>query len=234
MGNYKLTYKRITPNVLLIEWPSKIDNQILSDIVAYKQQIKILLSLNIQDIIPAYSSLTICFKHNITKTQYDLIKGAYKVFSEHSINTTIWNVPVCYDSSLGIDIIALAKSKNISVETFIHLHSSPLYNVHFIGFLPGFLYLGGLSNRLATPRKSTPRLKVSKGAVAIGGNQTGIYPEESPGGWHIIGNCPVTIFNRKDEVPIQVKAGDKLKFYPISIDDYRSNSKTIFKSECHD
>ena len=120
----------------------------------------------------------------------------------------------------GIDLEALSNSINLSVEEIIELHSKPFYIIYFIGFLPGFLYLGGLDSKLQTPRKANPRLKVPKGSVAIGGNQTGIYPSESPGGWNIIGKSPINFFNLKNDTPCFAKPGDKLQFYPISKDKY--------------
>ena len=93
-------------------------------------------------------------------------------------------------------------------------------NIYFIGFLPGFLYLGGLDERLFTPRKSTPRLRIEKGAVAIGGKQTGIYPQESPGGWNIIGNSPIQFFDNSKNTPCFAKAGDKLQFYSITLKEH--------------
>ena len=86
--------------------------------------------------------------------------------------------------------------------------------------MPGFLYLGGLNKTLHTPRKSTPRLDIKKGAVAIGGNQTGVYPNPSPGGWNIIGNSPINFFDVSKETPCFAKPGDAIQFYPISINEH--------------
>ena len=96
--------------------------------------------------------------------------------------------------SFGIDLDEIAQKKKLSIDEIIELHTTPKYQVFSIGFLPGFLYLGGLDKRLHFDRKSVPRLAVKKGAVGIGGMQTGIYPKTSPGGWHIIGNSPVIFF----------------------------------------
>jgi len=99
--------------------------------------------------------------------------------------------------------------------------------VFFIGFLPGFLYLGGLNERIAMPRKATPRLRVPKGAVAIGGSQTGVYPAESSGGWNIIGNSPVLFFNIENLDPCFAKTGDKISFERISLEEHATIKKQI-------
>ena len=107
------------------------------------------------------------------------------------------------------------------------MHTAPLYRVFFIGFLPGFMYLGGLDKRLHFPRKATPSLDVKKGAVAIGGEQTGIYPMDSPGGWHVIGHSPLNFFNINEQNPCYFNSGDYIKFIDISIDYYNDISLEI-------
>ena len=125
-------------------------------------------------------------------------------------------MPVCYDTDFGIDIEEVAINLKTSVSEVIKRHTSNEYTVYGIGFLPGFMYLGGLPENMESKRRAIPRLKVRKGAVGLAGKQTGIYPQESPGGWNIIGNCPIPIFNIKSEEPCFVQVGDKIKFTPIS------------------
>jgi len=102
----------------------------------------------------------------------------------------------------------------------ISLHSTTEYLVYFTGFLPGFLYLGGMDKKIATPRKNIPRKIVEKGSVGIAEDQTGIYPQESPGGWQIIGRTPLDFFNVKNEIPSPFIAGDFVQFYPVSNSEY--------------
>src|SRR5690606_22673794 len=138
-----------------------------------------------------------------------------------AMSSNLWKIPVSYDAVFGIDLEAICLEKRISKNELIKRHSQAIYTVYFIGFLPGFLYLGGLDEVLHIARKSTPRLKIEKGAVAIGGHQTGVYPTESPGGWNIIGNSPIEFFNPKSNPPCFAEAGDKISFYPISLKEYR-------------
>src|SRR5690606_34339106 len=119
-------------------------------------------------------------------------------------NSKIFHFPVCYEPEFGVDLEYISNEKNMTIEDIITCHHNPIYIVYFIGFLPGFLYLGGLDGSLQIPRKNTPRKRVEKGAVGIGENQTGIYPKSSPGGWQIIGNSPVEIFNKSSSPPCQI------------------------------
>ena len=141
----------------------------------------------------------------------------------------------CYDISLGIDLEDVSERLQLSQEELVFMHTNQQYTVYGIGFLPGFMYLGGLPKALEIPRKETPRLKVPQGAVGLASRQTGIYPQESPGGWNIIGNCPVTIFNVHNAPPCFVNMGDKIQFYPISKAEYDlhkiENEVGVFKLE---
>ncbi len=134
-------------------------------------------------------------------------------------------IPVCYDLKFGSDLMKLAKDKNKSIDAIIKLHTDPKYMVYFLGFLPGFPYLLGLDKKLHTARKDTPSRKVTQGSVAIGGTQTGIYPQDSPGGWHVIGHCPIPLFDIHFSEKSLLRQGDHLQFKAISMDEHASLSK---------
>ena len=129
----------------------------------------------------------------------------------------LWQIPVCYDVSFGIDLEEIACKKKCSVAEIIRLHTEGDYLVYFIGFQPGFLYLGGLHQNLHVPRKSNPRVRVDKGSVGIGGAQTGIYPQNSSGGWNIIGKSPLNFFNMKASNPCFAKPGDRIQFVAVDL-----------------
>lgn len=223
MKSFKLTYKQFGESGILIEWPQKIDAIILDNIRVFTKKI---IDLNYKEILElnfVYNSLLVIFDNELTT--YNKIKEElYFLYKEKRnsglLPSTLWHIPVCYDTDLGVDLEYLSKDKGLSVEQIISTHSDAIYTVYGIGFLPGFLYLGGLKKRLYTPRRNTPRLKVPKGAIAIGGEQTGIYPQDSPGGWHIIGNSPISVFNPKNNKPCFVTPGDKIKFKSISKGEY--------------
>lgn len=124
-------------------------------------------------------------------------------------------IPVCYGSERGPDLAEVASLHGMTEADVIRLHSSAEYLVYFLGFVPGFAYLGGLPAKLETPRLRTPRRKVPAGSVAIGGNQTGVYPIATPGGWRLIGQTPVPLFQPEAEEKSLLAVGDRVVFVPV-------------------
>ncbi|MCM3174722.1 5-oxoprolinase subunit PxpB [Paenibacillus sp. MER 99-2] len=129
-------------------------------------------------------------------------------------------IPVCYGGEFGPDLEYVASVHALTPDEVIAIHTAGEYLVHMLGFAPGFPYLGGLSARIATPRRATPRLRVEAGTVGIGGEQTGIYPLATPGGWQCIGRTPIPLFRPDDNPPSLLTAGDRVRFTPISIQEY--------------
>jgi inhibitor of KinA len=125
-------------------------------------------------------------------------------------------IPVCYGGDLGPDLDDVARAHEMTPDEVVALHTAGDYLVYMIGFMPGFAYLGGLDERLATPRRDTPRTAVPAGTVGIGGRQTGVYPLVSPGGWNLIGRTPVKIFDIARDEPTLLATGDRVRFRPIS------------------
>ncbi|EIM76472.1 allophanate hydrolase subunit 1 [Nitritalea halalkaliphila LW7] len=130
-----------------------------------------------------------------------------------------WWIPLCYAPSLAPDLPAFCASKGLEPEEFIALHTAPAYTVYFQGFRPGFYYLGGLDARLHHPRKANPALRLPAGTCGIGGEQTGIYPSESPGGWWQIAHCPLSLVPEYGKEP-PIQAGDHLRFIPITLAEH--------------
>lgn len=225
MKNYKIIYKPFGSSAILIEWPSEISEEILLDILAFKRQLSAIKS---EDIIVGYCSLTILFHSPISdfkklkkQLQSLYIDRKSMMFSERKI----WEIPVYYGVE-NSDLQELSEAKGLTVEFIIDAHSSPKYLVYFLGFQPGFMYLGGLDHDLHHPRRGVPKV-VRKGSVAIGGSQTGIYPFESIGGWNVIGHSPVKLFDPSQEFPCKMKSGDFVKFVPISKSEYDQMSEGV-------
>ncbi|MET0393450.1 MAG: 5-oxoprolinase subunit PxpB [Chitinophagaceae bacterium] len=130
-------------------------------------------------------------------------------------------VPVCYEEPFAPDIEDLAATNGLSVEELIRMHTSVPYRVYMLGFLPGFAYMGPVDERLRAPRKASPA-QVAAGSVGIAGNQTGIYPLSSPGGWCIIGRTPLRLFDAANETPVLLQAGDQVQFYSISRHEFEN------------
>ena len=160
-----------------------------------------------------------------------VLKSIYaKPFVKQDAVSFRWQIPVCYEKEFGLDLQEIADKKSLSIDAIIRLHTASTYAVYFIGFLPGFLYLGGLNEKLFMERKSTPRLKVAKGAVGIGGSQTGIYPNTSAGGWNIIGKTPISFFDMEKASPCFANPGDEIKFTSISAAEYKVIAKQVIEN----
>lgn len=216
MDQYELTYKPFGTSTILVEWPSKIDESIIQDIVAFEKSME--KSEGILDTIIAYNSLTIRYDHKIDfDSEVAQLKEQYEAKKKpEQQESKCWQIPVCYDTEFGLDLTEIAEAKKLSAEEVIQLHTNPSYLIYFLGFQPGFLYLGGLNDQIHTPRRATPRLRVAKGSVGIGGAQTGVYPQQTSGGWNIIGKSPVDFFDITKPQPCFAKAGDRIQF--VSID----------------
>ncbi|EAW26508.1 hypothetical protein ATW7_12533 [Alteromonadales bacterium TW-7] len=167
------------------------------------------------DIVPGMNSLTLYLKQDIELAKWleqlpdiwNNIKPNEFVAKHHKIKTH-------YN---GADLNYVANFHSLSIDDVINLHSEPQYAVLFLGFQPGFAYLNGLNKQLFTPRRSEPRLKVPRGSVAIGAEQTAIYPADSPGGWHIIGQTDIPLFDATQKSPCLIQPGDTLEFIPVSV-----------------
>jgi len=221
--NFKLRYKPFSERSILVQWPNKIDPNILQDVLLFKNQLDVFYSKQSVYINNAYSSILINYPYAIDNfnSTFSTLKQQY---SDRNlipkIKPKLWRVPVCYDEKFGIDLNEISYKTGCSKSAIVELHLKPIYTIYFIGFLPGFLYLGGLDKRIAFPRKDKPRAKVNRGSVAIGGNQTGIYPSASPAGWNLIGNCPLNLFDVSNEKPCFALPGDKIQFFKIDLNEH--------------
>ena len=175
---------------------------------------------------PAYASLAVFYDMETVKKNYpanNIVFDFVRTFTEQLLATIndlppvvsqeIITIPVYYN---GADLSLIAKEHQLTDEEVIDIHASKIYRVFMIGFLPGFTYMGSIDERIATPRKSSPRTKVPAGSVGIAGFQTGIYPLDCPGGWQLLGQTPVKIFDKEKSSPCLLKAGDSVQFISIS------------------
>lgn len=215
-----ITIKPFGVHAILVEWPTQVNETILNSILQFETFLKKEhLVEEDWETVPAYNSLLLLNRNIVLdyKTFSKKVAEWYTQIEDKKIQKRyLWRLPVFYDVEYGIDLVEVARALNKTIAEVIALHTSYTYTVYGIGFLPGFMYLGGLPKELEVSRKATPRLKVAKGAVGLAGKQTGIYPQESPGGWNIIGNCTVPIFNSENEQPCFVNVGDKIQFYQVS------------------
>jgi len=135
------------------------------------------------------------------------------------------DVPVCYDEPYGPDLADVAAFGSCSEGEAIAMHLAREYRVFVVGFVPGFAYMASVDPRIAAPRRSTPRVKVPAGSVAVAAGQTGIYPAPTPGGWHLIGRCPVRPYDPDRTEPFLFRAGDRVRFHRVSAEEYRASTQ---------
>lgn len=212
-------------HAVTISFGNIIEPSVNEKAFAVFQQLKALNIEGIKDVIPAYTTVTIVYdiqkiKAQTSKTAYsfvcDQIKSVIDNAQASEPNKLIIEIPVCYDKDFGVDLERVAEHKQISIDEIIQIHSSKTYHVYMLGFLPGFAYMGIVDERISTRRLTTPRTNVASGCVGIAGNQTGIYPLDSPGGWNIIGRTPVQLFDAGKEQPCLLQPGNIVKFISIT------------------
>jgi len=224
VSKFSISIRPFGVHAILIEWPNKVDEAILNDILKFTNYLETnCLDMRKWEIVPAYNSVTLILRKE--PIDFDRLKVRLNEWHQECGDSKpkqkyLWKLPVCYDLDFGIDLEVAAETLSLSVHELIKQHTENVYTVYGIGFLPGFMYLGGLPKSLEMPRRASPRLRVKAGAVGLAGKQTGIYPQESPGGWNILGNCPVALFNAKEENPCFVKVGDKVQFFTIERAEY--------------
>jgi inhibitor of KinA len=218
---------------MTIDFGNVIDENINKHVLSIFSGLKHQNITGVKDIIPAYSSVTVVYdvvavrKANPNTTAYRtmemiLVDCADAVSDVVAEVETIVRIPVCYEPAFAPDLHEMAALKNIGPETIVKLHSSKTYRVFMLGFLPGFAYMGTVDDVLAVPRKHTPRTKVAVGSVGIAGKQTGIYPFESPGGWNIIGQTPLKMFDAHRAEAALLKPGTQVQFYAIGEEEFNA------------
>ena len=205
-------------NSILITFDSNINSELVYKISSLRIKIEHDFNEYLIDAVQSINSLLIIFKRNKISAN-DLLNKIKNVNPENTpqkVKSKIWEIPVCYDLTFATDLEEFSKSKKISKNEVVQLHKSKIYDVISMGFLPGFMYLGTTDYKLHCERKLKPSLEVKRGSIGVALNQTCIYPQDSPGGWHIIGVSPLEFFNLKSKSPCFVNPGDKIKFLEIS------------------
>lgn len=224
------TISPLGDNALVISFGNVIDEGINQKVLQLFHRVKSSLPF-VNDVVSAYSSLAIYYDvfslHTKNKSAFERMKELLLPFLQEVQTDEILMgkniaIPVCYAKKYALDLDELAAQKQLSVEEVIDLHTSKTYRVYTIGFLPGFPYMGKVDDRIATPRKNNPRTSVPAGSVGIAGEQTGIYPLASPGGWNIVGRTPLKLFDPHNHEPVLLQPGDSVTFYSITEDEFEN------------
>lgn len=176
----------------------------------------------IVETMPTFRSLTVIF--DPLETDHDRITEVLNALPqddlEQSREVRHWRLPACYQPGFGDDLDSVAQTIGSDTASVVRLHSECEYVVYMLGFLPGFPFMGDLPESLHLPRRTEPRTRVPAGSVAIATGLTAIYPWESPGGWHLLGRCPVPLFDACQQTPALLQAGDRVRFEPVSATEY--------------
>ena len=222
----RVTDYRIVPagdSAIFVEFEERIDPAVNARTIAFADAIRAANLAGVRDVVPTYRTAAIYY--DPLRTDGDALlacveREAVRPAPAAAAVGAPVRIPVCYGGDLGPDLPDVAAFAKADEEEVIRLHSAATYRVFMLGFVPGFAYLGIVDDRIAMPRRSTPRVRVPPGAVGIGGIQTGIYPAETPGGWQLIGRTPVKPFDPSRDNPFLMKAGDSVQFYTIERREY--------------
>lgn len=213
-----------------IVFGNQVDEAVNRQIRNFMNLLNAQLYFPVIECIPAYTTLSVYY--DPIKMNYDQVVQQLKLLASElkegeEVDGCIVEIPTYYGGEFGPDLGDVASHNRLSTEEVISIHSSKPYLIFMLGFSPGFPYLGGMAEKIATPRLATPRAKVAGGSVGIAGGQTGIYPVDSPGGWRVIGRTPLRLYDPEAEEPILLQAGDYIRFVPINKEVYTDIEKRI-------
>jgi KipI family sensor histidine kinase inhibitor len=218
---------------IAVELGDAVDADLNARVHALARAVSRRLGAQVVEVVPAYASLLVIFdplRVPRERLERQLAALAGEVADVRAAPPRrVVRVPVCYGGELGPDLGEVARRTGLPPAEVVALHAAPVYRVYLLGFTPGFPYLGGMDRRIACPRLASPRLRVAPGSVAIGGEQTGIYPVESPGGWRVLGRTPLRLFDPAPGAkhPFLLAAGDGLRFVPVERGAYEAAARAV-------
>lgn len=213
---------------LLVEFGASIDPEINQKVRYIFLSLEKMPINGVIEVIPTYCSILISydpFQIDVERLKKEILDRENKLDKWEIPPPETTDIPVVYGDDFGPDLEFVAQHNGLTAEEVIQIHTSGTYLIYMLGFTPGFPFLGGLSERIFTPRRENPRLVVPAGTVGIANNQTGIYPIDSPGGWQLIGRTAIRLYDPNGFQPILLKAGNYLRFKSISKDEFQEISK---------
>ena len=210
---------------LVIELGDVIDPEVNARVRWLARVIATRLRREILEVVPTYRSLLVLHDPRrgdgarLARRVEQIVAGLPEGAPPDAPGRTVY-LPACYGGDFGPDLERVASHNGLGPDDVVRIHAAGTYLVYMLGFTPGFPYFGGMSARIATPRLETPRQRVGRGSIGIGGHQTGIYPVESPGGWLLIGRTPARLFDPRSDAPFLLAPGDQVRFEPITPQRY--------------
>lgn len=206
-----------------VEWGSTIDEHINRQVHAFARKVEALSHPAITEVVPTYRSATVHYRPEVLSYEElkHLLAPLAQGSAEEAEELPVVEIPVCYGGEYGPDLLEVAQHCSLTPEEVIARHTAPTYRIYMLGFTPGFPYLGGMDPSIAAPRRKEPRIHIPAGSVGIAGEQTGVYPIVSPGGWQLIGRTPLRLFDPQKEQPILLSAGAGIRFVPIDEEAFR-------------
>jgi inhibitor of KinA len=209
---------------LLVEFGAAINPEINRKVRHIFLSLEKMPISGVTEVIPTYRSLLIYydpFQISVERLKREILDRENKLDQWEIPPPETVEIPVAYGDDFGPDLEFVAQHNELTPEEVVEIHTSGTYLIYMLGFTPGFPFLGGLSEKIFTPRRETPRMVVPAGSVGIAKNQTGIYPIDSPGGWQLIGKTPIRLYDPNRSPPILLKAGNYLKFKRISTKEFQ-------------
>jgi inhibitor of KinA len=219
-------HPRVVPlgdSALLVEFENRIDQAINERCIVLAEALEARGVAGVRDVVPAYRTVAVYFdplKTDASLLERELQQAVAAPASAARTPRQVIRVPVCYGAVDGPDIGDVARFARTSEAEIVALHTAAIYRVFMLGFSPGFAYMGAVDARIAAPRRATPRTAVPVGSVGIAGQQTGIYPSETPGGWQLVGRTPLRVFDASRTPASLFRAGDRVQFFAINRDQW--------------
>lgn len=206
-----------------VEWGSTINEHINRQVHAFARKVEALSHPAITEVVPTYRSATVHYRPEVLSYEElkHLLAPLAQGSAEEAEELPVVEIPVCYGGEYGPDLLEVAQRCSLTPEEVIARHTAPTYRIYMLGFTPDFPYLGGMDPSIAAPRRKEPRIHIPAGSVGIAGEQTGVYPIVSPGGWQLIGRTPLRLFDPRKEQPILLSAGAGIRFVPIDEEAFR-------------